>query len=394
MNPRIYRPIIALPMAFLLMIACNFFSPTAPPGEFDQGQLYTQAAETLSVQLTQVALFATATDLSKPTQTPTQIVLPSNTPLPTATNTPVPTATQFPTATRVPPTSTPRPCLAARFVRDVTVPDGTKYAGGTSFTKTWELENVGSCTWTDDFELVFVKGDRMSGDDNIPIDERVEPGETVRVSVDLVAPFEKGEYRGDWLLADDDGEEFGLGAGANKSFWVSIRVTEVKEGVVLSFVDSYCSADWESSAGDLPCPGKGTEPSGFVVRLEEPDQENRKENEPALWTNPEMEDDGWITGTYPAIKIKDGDRFIADIGCLDDSEDCDVIFRLNYKIGSGPVKNLGEWHEVFDNLITRVDIDLSDLDGENVKFILTVTVNDDYDEDAAFWLQPHIQRED
>lgn len=394
MNPRIYRPIIALPMAFLLMIACNFFSPTAPPGEFDQGQLYTQAAETLSVQLTQVALFATATDLSKPTQTPTQSVLPSNTPLPTATNTPVPTATQFPTATRVPPTSTPRPCLAARFVRDVTVPDGTKYAGGTSFTKTWELENVGSCTWTDDFELVFVKGDRMSGDDNIPIDERVEPGETVRVSVDLLAPFTKGEYRGDWMLADDDGEEFGLGAGANKSFWVSIRVTEVKEGVVLSFVDSYCSADWESSAGDLPCPGKGTEPSGFVVRLEEPDQENRKENEPALWTNPEMEDDGWITGTYPAIKIKDGDRFIADIGCLDDSEDCDVIFRLNYKIGSGPVKNLGEWHEVFDNLITRVDIDLSDLDGENVKFILTVTVNDDYDEDAAFWLQPHIQRED
>lgn len=394
MNPRIYRPIIALPMAFLLMIACNFFSPTAPPGEFDQGQLYTQAAETLSVQLTQVALFATATDLSKPTQTPTQSVLPSNTPLPTATNTPVPTATQFPTATRVPPTSTPRPCLAARFVRDVTIPDGTKYAGGTSFTKTWELENVGSCTWTDDFELVFVKGDRMSGDDNIPLDENVEPGETVRVSADLVAPFEKGEYRGDWMLADDDGEEFGLGAGANKSFWVSIRVTEVKEGLVLSFVDSYCSADWESSAGDLPCPGKGTEPSGFVVRLEEPDQENRKENEPALWTNPEMEDDGWITGTYPAIKIKDGDRFIADIGCLDDSEDCDVIFRLNYKIGSGPVKNLGEWHEVFDNLITRVDIDLSDLDGENVKFILTVTVNDDYDEDAAFWLQPHIQRED
>ena len=197
MNPRFYRTILILPLAFILMIACNFISPTALPGQFDQGQLYTQAVETLSVQLTQGALIAAATDLSKPTQTPTQVVVPSDTPLPTATQTPLPTATQLPpTATRVPSTATPLPCLAVRFVKDVTVPDGTKYTAGTSFTKTWELENVGSCTWTNDFELVFVKGDRMSGEDNTPLDEEVKPGEKVRVSIDLVAPFETGEYRG------------------------------------------------------------------------------------------------------------------------------------------------------------------------------------------------------
>jgi hypothetical protein len=234
----------------------------------------------------------------------------------------------------------------------------------------------------------------MSGDDSSPINEEVKPGENVRVSVDLVAPLSAGEYRGDWRLADDEGEEFGIGSGASKPFWVSIKVTQPKSGVIFSFVDAYCSAEWESSSGDLPCPGKGTEPSGFVVRLEDPDQENRHENEPALWTNPEMEDDGWITGTYPAIEIQDGDRFIADIGCLDENEDCDVIFKLNYKIGSGSVKDLGEWHEVFDGSITRVDVDLSDLDGEKVKFILTVTANDDYNDDAAFWLQPHLLRED
>jgi hypothetical protein len=129
-----------------------------------------------------------------------------------------------------------------------------------------------------------------------------------------------------------------------------------------------------------------------VIRLNEPNQENRKENEPALWTNPEMKNDGWITGTYPEIKIKKGDHFLADIGCLADSEKCDVIFRLNYRIGDGPVKTLGEWHEVYDGQITRVDVDLSDLDGKSVKFILTVLANGSYKDDAAFWLMPQIRR--
>lgn len=273
--------------------------------------------------------------------------------------------------------------------------DGTKFSPGESFTKTWEIENVGSCTWNEDYQLIFVKGDQMSGDDDTPIGDTVAPGETIKLSVDLVAPLSEGEYRGDWMLESDDGDDFGIGAGAGKTFWVSIDVTQPDEGVIFSFVNAYCSADWESSSDDeLPCPGEEDDNDGFVIRLEEPDQENRTENEPALWTNPADEDDGWISGTYPSIEIKDGDRFIADVGCLDDNEDCDVLFRLDYKIGSDPVKTLGEWHEVFDKHVTRINLDLSDLDDEKVKFILVVTTNGVYDEDAAFWLQPHILRED
>jgi hypothetical protein len=396
MNARNYRWIVIIPLAFIIMIACNFTSPNAPSGSTDINALYTQAAATLSVQLTQGALGATATALSQPNQPATQTALPGQTLPPTATVTPLPTATrQPPTATSVPPTRVPPPCLAARFVKDISVPDGSKFAPGASFTKTWELENVGSCSWNEDYVLVFARGDQMSGDDETPIDDVVRPGDKIELSVDLVAPLGAGEYRGDWRLANDEGDEFGIGAGANKTFWVSIKVTQPEEGVIFSFVDAYCSADWKSSGdNDLPCPGEEDNHDGFVIRLEDPDQENRHENEPALWTNPEMEDDSWISGTYPSIEIQDGDRFIADVGCLDDSEDCDVMFKLDYKIGSDPVKDLGEWHEVFDGSITRIDVDLSDLDGEKVKFILTVTTNGDYDEDAAFWLQPHLLRED
>jgi len=393
---RTFRWILIVPAAWMIMLACNFSSQVTPPGTLDQGLLYTAAASTLSVQLTEGALAATVTALSQPPATTQPTVPPtpavSNTPVPTAT--PPPTATPWPpTATPVPPTPTSLPCLSAKFVKDITIPDGTKFSPGSSFTKTWELENTGSCTWDEDYQLIFVKGDQMSGDDDVAIGTKVNPGEKVKLSVNLIAPINPGEYRGDWMLQDDNGKNFGLGAGATKAFWVSIRVNQVKKGVLFNFVDAYCSADWESSAGDLKCPGKGTEPSGFVVRLDAPDQENRKENEPALWTNPEMEDDGWITGTFPAIEIQDDDRFIADIGCLKDNEGCDVIFRLNYRIGNGSVKKLGEWQEEYDGDITRINVDLSSLDGEEVTFILTVTTNGKYDEDAAFWLQPHILRD-
>ena len=36
----------------------------------------------------------------------------------------------------------------AQFVADVTVPDGTRYDPGATFTKTWRLRNIGTCTWT------------------------------------------------------------------------------------------------------------------------------------------------------------------------------------------------------------------------------------------------------
>lgn len=36
---------------------------------------------------------------------------------------------------------------ASRFVRDVTIPDGTRVLVGTRFKKTWEIQNVGDVAW-------------------------------------------------------------------------------------------------------------------------------------------------------------------------------------------------------------------------------------------------------
>ena len=81
-------------------------------------------------------------------------------------------------------------CDWAQFVADVTVPDGTKYAPGTAFTKTWRLKNIGTCTWTKAYALVFVSGDRMTGDKVTQLKGNVAPGQTVDISIELTAPVE------------------------------------------------------------------------------------------------------------------------------------------------------------------------------------------------------------
>ena len=107
---------------------------------------------------------------------------------------------------------------------------------------------------------------------------------------------------------------------------------------------------------------------------------------------PQVVNDGLIVGTYPAIDIKDGDHFMSIIGCWQGMNKCNVLFKLNYKIGSGPVKNLGTWGEAYDGKAYRLDVDLSALAGQKVTFILSVSANGVPDQDSAFWLLPRIVR--
>jgi hypothetical protein len=104
----------------------------------------------------------------------------------------------------------------------VTIPDNTRVLPGQSFVKTWRLRNSGTCTWTDDYDLVFVEGHRLGAPNEIPLDGPVAPGETVDVSVSLVAPAGDGTYQGKWQLRNDEGQRFGLGNDGTSSFWVRI----------------------------------------------------------------------------------------------------------------------------------------------------------------------------
>lgn len=100
------------------------------------------------------------------------------------------------------------PCLYATFISE-TIPDGTEFSGGESFTKTWKLRNDGYCDWNVDYHLSFKSGDQMGGPDSIDITDETDFGETISISIDLTAPSDADTYTGYWQFKTDDGVAIG-----------------------------------------------------------------------------------------------------------------------------------------------------------------------------------------
>lgn len=154
--------------------------------------------------------------------TQTLAAIPTSTSIP-ATSTPIPA-----TSTSVPPTNTPVPtavsyCDWVKFIKDVTIPDGTQLKTGEVFTKTWRLQNRGTCAWTPDYMLVFTSGDPMGGTTAVRLPGYVAPGQTVDISITLTAPTSAGSYTGYWMLRNPSGALFGAGSKANEAFYVVIK---------------------------------------------------------------------------------------------------------------------------------------------------------------------------
>lgn len=130
--------------------------------------------------------------------------------------------TASPTSDPLTPSATPSCRDEAVFIEDVTYPDNTRLKAGEKFTKTWKLQNTGTCTWTG-YTIAFVSGDKMEAPDSVPVPE-IEANSTVNVSIDLVAPSEDGAYTGNFELRDAEGRTVPL--GMEPTFWVKIIVGE------------------------------------------------------------------------------------------------------------------------------------------------------------------------
>lgn len=142
----------------------------------------------------------------------------------TSTLPPLPVLTLTPSLTPTPANALPRPegCTdAAVFMADVTIPDGTRVAGGQTFTKTWRLRNMGTCPWGPSYQLAFIAGERMGAPDAIPVPVTA-PKEDADISVELTAPARDGAFTGIFELRDPDGKVISI--GLDKSIWVKVTV--------------------------------------------------------------------------------------------------------------------------------------------------------------------------
>ena len=123
----------------------------------------------------------------------------------------IPTATGLPPATNVPATNTlvPQTCtLASTFVSDVTIPDNTTVAPGSTFVKSWAIQNSGTCTWGGGYGAVFVGGEAFGAGSPQPI-PAANPGQTIVISIQMVAPTTPGQHSSVWQLRAPNGVVFG-----------------------------------------------------------------------------------------------------------------------------------------------------------------------------------------
>jgi len=363
------RIVSAISIGIFILAACNL--PSSAPATDEPNVVFTAAALTVQAQMSQAAPFNTPT-LPPPAPTNTPFTLP--TALPTATTVAAPTAS----------------CDLAQFVKDVTIPDGSTFAPGASFTKTWRLKNVGTCTWSG-YSLVFDSGDAMNG--TTTTIGTVAPGQEIDLSVTLTAPTTVGSYKGFWRIRNASGVLIPVLSGTQgKSFFVDIKV-----GISSSGFDLYTragAATWASAAGVLTFGGPDTNPNGFAMYRNDQKVEGGTTPAKAVETHPQWVNDGYITGLYPSYTVVTGERFRAKIGFILKADgSCGVgnaKFRLEYK-EAGVIKTFSEWTETCDGTLREVDVDLSSLAGKTVQFALTVAANGTADQDWAVWIGPRVE---
>lgn len=94
------------------------------------------------------------------------------------------------------------------FLSDLTIPDGTLVAPGSTIDKRWEVENSGSCNWEEGYRINMISGSEMGA-----IKEQAlipaRSGSRVAIRIIFTAPNEPGKYRSVWQAFDPQGNAFG-----------------------------------------------------------------------------------------------------------------------------------------------------------------------------------------
>jgi len=212
----LHRCLRGLPFIILLLLtaACGNNSPAQPAA---------QPAAQPSGGPTQVVVRILNLDLALTNMPPTPVP-PTATPAPTST--PFPTFTPAPTVAQAASqaSSTPGCTNLAEFIKHLTIGDNSLLEREAGFAKLWQVKNVGTCTWTTAYSLVYVAGEQLSGPATQPLSQEVLPGQTVDLRLNLVTPPQPGGYTSSWMLQDANSNRFGIGPDGSQPLSLSILI--------------------------------------------------------------------------------------------------------------------------------------------------------------------------
>jgi hypothetical protein len=200
-----------LVVSILLLAACTPKEAAEPTP--DPNMVYTQAAETVAAQLTSQAPKEPTIDPNKIRTEAAQTVAAEM--AQKATITPLPTLAQINTLAPLPAQAQPTAPLPSTSAgnaaewRGQWPVDGTSVSVGIDTDAYWTLKNIGTKTWTKQYQYRFYLGDGQFHKTKayfLPKD--VLPGEEITITVDMKANLPNGNYYEMWVLTDENGVNF------------------------------------------------------------------------------------------------------------------------------------------------------------------------------------------
>jgi hypothetical protein len=184
-------------------------------GTDSQAAIQTAVAETVAAQNANQPII---------TETPAATLIPTQTPYQLPTSLPT-----LPATTSASTTNKKVECAHASL-QDESIVDGTIFSPGEQFTKTWYVTNTSSCVWDTTYKIVFWDGNVLGGGYVYNLPQVTAPGQTVPISLVLIAPTTDGTYRSEWKLQTPDNINFGVGY-LNAAFYADIQVSSAENPV-------------------------------------------------------------------------------------------------------------------------------------------------------------------
>ena len=117
------------------------------------------------------------------------------------------------------PTPTPTCTANLTFISDLTIPDGTLVAPGSTMDKQWLVQNSGNCNWDTHYRLHLISGDALGASTEQAL-YPARAGTQATLRILFTAPQEAGDYVSEWQAFDPDGNSFGV------SFFIKIEVQQ------------------------------------------------------------------------------------------------------------------------------------------------------------------------
>jgi uncharacterized protein YkwD len=200
---------------------------------------------------------------SLPATAPTATATSTSTRPPTATVTALPpTATEMPstptpaaTPTEAIPTNLPDCTNSAKFIEDITVKDDSEIPAGSTFTKTWRVQNTGTCTWWSGYTLTHYSAERMAAPEAVPL-KLTRPGEITDISVELTASQALGKHEGYFVIKNPSGLIMRI--DNDSRLWVKITVVKGTPATAATPANTATIAPTgNTQPGNTPAAGNG-----------------------------------------------------------------------------------------------------------------------------------------